>query len=280
MGNNDSDQYYGSKAQKPDLNPEEFFEKKEKFLKNLKVSEEESKRILLETELQRLSPLWMEERRKRLTASNYGRVCNRLPYTKCDNLVKSMLYSFNFDTESFRYGRQHENDALEELKNLNIPVKPCGLFIDTEFPFLAATPDGLIGEDGIIEIKCPSSCVNMTPDEAIFSRKVTFWCIDKFKKSILGLNKKHSYYYQVQGQLRVTKRQYCLFVLWTPQGIKTERIERDDGFWKDTMEEKLHSFYHNCLLPEIIDPRHTRSMPIKNPDYITEAQKQREERKK
>jgi hypothetical protein len=162
---------------------------------------------------------------------------------------------------------------------MSIRVKPCGLFIDSEFPFLAATPDGLIGEDGITEIKCPSSCINMTPDEAIFSRKVTFWSLDKTKKSILGVNKKHSYYYQVQGQLRVTKRQYCLFALWTPQGMKIERIERDDGFWKDNMEEKLHSFYHNCLLPEIIDPRHTRSMPIRNPDYITEAQKQREERK-
>jgi len=32
---------------------------------------------------------------------------------------------------------------------------------------LAAGPDGLIDNDGIVEIKCPASIKDMTPEEAI-----------------------------------------------------------------------------------------------------------------
>ena len=109
------------------------------------------------------------------------------------------------------------------------------------------------------------------------SRKQVIFIIQilmkKSKKNILGVNKKHVYYFQVQGQLQISKSKYCLFVIWTPLGIKTEKIYRDDSFWKEFMVNKLKNFYFDCLLPEIIDPRYPRSMPIKNPTYILEAQK-------
>jgi len=34
-------------------------------------------------------------------------------------------------------------------------VKPAGFFICTEHPWLKASPDGVIDEEQIIEIKCP-----------------------------------------------------------------------------------------------------------------------------
>ncbi|GBM20882.1 hypothetical protein AVEN_224125-1 [Araneus ventricosus] len=98
---------YGSNAQKPDLDSETFKIKKEKFINNLAVSKEKAHRILMETALQSLSHLWIEERRKRLTASNFGFVCNRLPHTKCDNIVKKILYS-NFESSGMKYGKKHE----------------------------------------------------------------------------------------------------------------------------------------------------------------------------
>ncbi|GFV27600.1 hypothetical protein TNCV_2522851 [Trichonephila clavipes] len=36
-------------------------------------------------------------------------------------------------------------------------VKICGLFVDKDKPFLCASPDGLVGDDGLIENKCPYS---------------------------------------------------------------------------------------------------------------------------
>jgi hypothetical protein len=50
---------------------------------------------------------------------------------------------------------------------LNIKIEPAGLFICEEFPFLGASPDGLVGENQIVGIKCPFSDKSMTPLEGI-----------------------------------------------------------------------------------------------------------------
>uniref|UniRef100_A0A1B6E5X2 Uncharacterized protein n=1 Tax=Clastoptera arizonana TaxID=38151 RepID=A0A1B6E5X2_9HEMI len=108
------------------------------------------------------------------------------------------------------------------------------------------------------------------PEETIKARKCTFWTLDK-NGEVGDINRNHHFYYQIQGQLRVTRRQFCYFTLWLPKGIKITKIDRDDEFWKEKMFPKLERFYMDCLLPELIDPRHNRSMPIRNPSYIEEA---------
>lgn len=40
----------------------------------------------------------------------------------------------------------------------------------------------------------------------------------------------HYYYYQVQGQLEVTDKQYCEFVVWTTKGLHFSTIVRDPNF--------------------------------------------------
>lgn len=173
-----------------------------------------------------------------------------------------------------QYGRMDEKEAIRNLESTeNIKVLECGLYVDEQLNFLGATPDGIIkgNEEYIVEVKCPASCVNLFPTEAILERKFTFWKIDKNKSTITEVNKKHNYYFQVQGQLHITKAKYCLFIFWTPKGVKIEKILRDDDFWVTEMENKLKDFYFDCLLPEILDPRHTRTMPIRDPQYIIEA---------
>lgn len=76
--------------------------------------------------------------------------------------------------------------------------------------------------------------------------------------------------------MHISKKKYCIFTFWTLKGIKTEIIEKDDNFWETEMVKKLKDFYFDCLLPEIIDPRYVRSMPIRDPTYILEAMKKRE----
>ncbi|XP_077274118.1 uncharacterized protein LOC143903921 [Temnothorax americanus] len=86
------------------------------------------------------------------------------------------------------------------------------------------------------------------------------------------MNQRHAYYFQVQGQLHITQRKYCIFALWTPFGLKYTIVERDDRFWETKMLSLLKRFYENCLVPEIIDSRAARKMPIREPQYIIEAQ--------
>lgn len=242
------DKNYGINAEKPDMDDKLFEEKKEAFFKNLQLSEEECKKIEADTKEQRDSALWMHERRKRLTASFFGQICNKLPYTSCGNTIKDILYR-HFDNSSMKYGRMHEKDAIESIKqSLNIQVNPSGLFINPNVPYLGATPDGLIDDDGIVEIKCPSSCSNLTPEDAIKSKKIIFLKFD-IKTNTIDINKRHKYFFQIQGQLQITNRSYCIFVLWTPLGTYTKKVQRDDNFWEKEMENKLKTFFFDCLTP-------------------------------
>ncbi|KAJ8882108.1 hypothetical protein PR048_018596 [Dryococelus australis] len=50
--------------------------------------------------------------------------------------------------------------ALQELEG--IEVRKCGLFVDIEHPFLAASPDRLIGDTGVVEVRCPLVACNYT----------------------------------------------------------------------------------------------------------------------
>lgn len=269
---------YGLQAQRPDLDENTMELETQEFLRSLKKSEEERERIQRETVLQSDSSEWLELRRNILTASNFGRVCKMRPSTGCESLVKQMLYS-TFDCEAMEWGRRNEETARAELEaEVGKTISKCGLFIDHEVPFLGASPDGLINDDTVVEIKCPSSAKELTPDEAIIKRKFTFWTVTK-SGEIDGVNKNHNFYYQIQGQLQVTRRKYCIFAMWTPKGMKYTTIERDEAFWNQKMFPKLELFYMNCLLPEIIDPRHNRSMPIRNPNYILEAQAKAAEKK-
>jgi len=138
---------------------------------------------------------------------------------------------------------------------------------------VGATPDGLVGEDLVVEVKCPYSAFNMSAEEAIQTKKITFWKYDPITKEY-SVNFNCPWYFQIQGQLEVTNRKGCIFGVWTGlnQPIKTEYILRRRDFWEHKMKYQLETFYFKCMLPELVDPRQSRSMPISEPKYVTEAQ--------
>lgn len=108
----------------------------------------------------------------------------------------------------------------------------------------------------------------MAPESANIAGKIPFW-----KQSADGsfvINKKQSWYYQVQGQLNVTGLDPCIFGVWTGDefDMKIEVMKRDEQFWKYEMEPQLIRFYLDCVLPELVDPRHTRNMAIRDPPFI------------
>ncbi|KAG8227302.1 hypothetical protein J437_LFUL004851 [Ladona fulva] len=81
--------------------------------------------------------------------------------------------SFNGSSDTRIALLQSKESGEEALR-----VTPAGLFIDEDKPYLAATPDGLIGEDGVVEIKCPYSLEKMSPAEGIASGRIKY-CIMK-----------------------------------------------------------------------------------------------------
>jgi hypothetical protein len=112
-------------------------------------------------------------------------------------------------------------------------------------PYLGASPDALVGNEGIVEIKCPFSGKHLSPVEAVRKKIIKFCNVDTNNQ--LSLKKNHPYYYQIQGQLEVTDRKYCIFIVWTPHGFSSENILRDPEFWHEKMEEKLKHFFCSTL---------------------------------
>ena len=231
------------------------------------------KQIERNTTEQSESELWLALRRERLTASNFRNVCKMRPTTSCATTVKNILYPPSVDTAAMRYGREQEKVEIKKLAaKLNKNIQPCGLFIDYENSCLGASPDGLIDENGLIEIKCPLSAEHLTPEEAIETLSPLKGIFNK--KNRHEMNRNHRFYYQIQGQLNITRREYCIFAIWTPKSIKITHVIKDIAFWNNKMLPALLRFYYECMLPEILDSRHNRHMPIRNPNYIVEAQEE------
>ena len=110
---------------------------------------------------------------------------------------------------------------------------------------MAASQDGLVYDPsvanphGILEIKCPA----LARDASIKDLCSNFFLIYVDTNYKLKLN--HNYYYQVQGQMHITKREWCDFVDWSPTDsfrLVIQRIEYDHKFWKEKMYPKLRLF--------------------------------------
>jgi hypothetical protein len=92
----------------------------------------------------------MEQRKIRLTASNFGKICKLT--------VISILYKTFCGNEHTRYGIECGPFAKAKFKQLTgFKIQESGLFIDEHQPFLVPSPDGLIDNNGIIKIKCPTT---------------------------------------------------------------------------------------------------------------------------
>ena len=149
-----------------------------------------------------------------MTASNFGKVVKRRVTTSPLNLVKSLVSKRTFSTPAMDYGKINESVARQHLENMyDITVEDAGLFIDEDYGFLGASPDGkilyfsitiiltivltgLVGDDALVEIKCFHSLhkKNLSIHEAI-ARKINI-CLE-IVDGQPKLKRKHNYYYQV-----------------------------------------------------------------------------------
>lgn len=93
-------------------------------------------------------------------------------------------------------------------------VEECGFFEHEELA-AGASPDGLIGEDGTLEIKCPNTATHIS---TLRTGKVPF-----------------EYVAQVQGQMWITKRKWADFVSFDPRlpdnaNLIIVHVERDEDY--------------------------------------------------
>ena len=130
-----------------------------------------------------------------------------------------------FENDAMRWGTETEPQAraMYELKS-GYDVREVAFIERNEF--IGVSPDGLIAECGMLEIKCPTTITQI-------KRALT----DDYSKD---------YYTQIQCQLWVAEREWCDFVSFDPRldvgaGYLLQRVSRNDEFIKD-MEAKSDAF--------------------------------------
>lgn len=124
------------------------------------VTEDMIEKVEETTRGQTNNPVWLEERKKRITASKFHTICHLKDKTM-PSYSKQMLNERPFSSRATTHGLINEKIALEEyMTKFGLNVEPCGLFISKDRPYLSASPDGLLGDETVIEIKCPYAARN------------------------------------------------------------------------------------------------------------------------
>lgn len=154
--------------------------------------------------------------------------------------------------KAIQWGITHENEGLKALSHIiNKKIDLCGFFLSAS-GVLGATPDGIIDEDFIAEIKCPYKFRNVLLTEALQEdRSYIFYYNDEGQ---LSLNKSHPYYHQVQGQIYLSERKGCYLCVWTPKQAISCLIYKDRK-WSSNLES-MEKFYFDKYVSFLLSAIH------------------------
>lgn len=172
------------------------------------------------------TPEWHKVRSGKFTASTFVDLFAKETTQAYQGAINDVVYGKltgepveSFSNDIMKRGNEMEPFAREqyELETFN-KVNQVG-FIELN-EWVGYSPDGLIGDDGLLEIKCPK---HSTLIEYHLSQKIPT-----------------KYYWQMQGGLYVTGRLWCDYYVYHPKLkpllIRVERNEPDIKL----LEEKLN----------------------------------------
>ncbi|XP_076078325.1 uncharacterized protein LOC143048513 isoform X2 [Mytilus galloprovincialis] len=213
-----------------------------------KVTQSDVDLIERSTRLQSCSPKWLEERRFRLTASTFGEICKVTSRRNTDKFCHSLFYGSNIQSKALSHGKNYEAKALKAF-NLKFDknAKRCGFYVSIDKSFLGASPDAIL-EDGqsIVEIKCPYNGRN---EDVKPGPNFKFLQMDS--NGNIVLKESSNYYDQIQGQLFVTKRSLCYFVVYTLCDLFVQKINLNEEYCNNCLVPKLESFYQRVFRPYV-----------------------------
>jgi len=169
------------------------------------------------------SPEWFALRAGKVTASKVSDVMSAITTAGYKNYLADLVVErlTGNKTESFTNAAMQWGVDQEPIARAEYEVK-TGNFVDqiafVDHPTIAnfgCSPDGLVGDDGLIEIKCPNTATHI---DYVMQDKVPT-----------------KYIPQIQCQLAVTGRKWCDFVSFDPRlpdglQILIVRLKRDDEY--------------------------------------------------
>ncbi len=132
-----------------------------------------------------------------------------------------------FTNAAMQWGVDNEDAARKAYEaHTGTFVDEMGIAIHPVLKHTHASPDGLVGDDGLIEIKCPNTTTHI---ETLKAKKAP-----------------SKYMNQMLWQMRCTDRQWCDFVSFDPRlpehlQLFVIRVERDDAAIAE-LEAKVTEF--------------------------------------
>ena len=186
------------------------------YFSHVICDDEERLSIFKKTMGQSVNKEWFREKKNRMSAS----VSRQLAFARTPETLKGHYFRAPFDTENLRYGRMTEPKAKEAYsKKYGRVVHESGLVVSQNYPWLCASPDGIVIVDNeivVIEIKCPVS-----GQEGPIQ-------VDYIKDGFL--KRSHKYFAQVQVQMFCCNAKECHFFLYGHYDDVLIKIKRDDEF--------------------------------------------------
>lgn len=178
---------------------------------------------------------WIAERCGKVTASRMadvmatiktGEAASRANYRA--ELVAQRLtgqVAENFTNAAMQWGTDNEPFARAEYEiQRGVIVEETGFIQHPSIPMSGASPDGLVGSDGMVEIKCPNTATH----------------IDYLLKGAVPAK----YQPQMLWQMACTGRKWCDFASYDPRmpvelQLFVVRFERDDLRLKEAETEVI-----------------------------------------
>ncbi|KAG4076972.1 hypothetical protein HA402_015959 [Bradysia odoriphaga] len=184
---------------------------------------------------------WFVIRKNRITASNFGKIINSANRNRFPPSLFSSLYgdSLHIFTRSTRLTRC-QSDSMGLRKILKTDITTCGIF-------LGASPDGIIDENYVVEIKCPFKYRDLLL--SVVLKNDTSYIVYWDSVGRMWLNKKHPYYHQIQGQIYLSNRKGCHLCIWTPKQAVHCLILKDET-WANNLN-LIEQFYFGNYVPYI-----------------------------
>lgn len=188
---------------------------------------------------------WHDQRRGKLTGSNVGAALGLNPWKTPEDLIRQMVREYHGADPEFQgntateFGQLHEPLAIMDyMGQTGYHPEECGFFVHPEHDWLGASPDALIGDNCILEVKCPFGLRKKKGVELVFKTA----------------KEQPHYYAQMQMEMACTGREKAHFYQWTQHGSILEMVEFSQTWWDKNLP-KMRKFY-DWYLSELDNPAH------------------------
>jgi putative phage-type endonuclease len=178
------------------------------------------------TEIVQGSEAWFQSRMGKVTASRVADVIaktktgystsrdNYMAQLVCERMTNTVAESFT--NSAMQWGTETEPLARAAYEaHADVLVDEVAMITHPTIEDAGASPDGLVGDDGLLEIKCPNTATHID--------------------TLLTQTVPGKYITQMQWQMACTGQKWCDFVSFDPRmsdGLQlfVKRVPRDDAY--------------------------------------------------